>query len=250
MSLSGRTVLITRPLTQGAELAEMLHQEGATPLLFPLIEIQAKPEALTGLASAANQVDWLIFVSPSAVEAAWPTLENLAPNVRLACIGAASARKLQRLARRPVVFPRAGHDSHSLLSEPEFQAISGQQILIVRGEGGRAELGQTLRARAARVDYAEIYQRLETAPDWTHLDPLLLQQRLDACIVTSGEIAELLFRLAGSARVPALQCLQYCVPHPRIAERLAALGVVRIVTTRADNAAMVADLREWFSRHP
>jgi len=249
-SLSGRTILITRPASQAIELATMLKEEGAHPALFPLIEIAPQAEALARLAADANAADWLVFVSPSAIDCAWPTLAGLASNVRLATIGAASAAKLSAMAKRPVVFAHQGQDSSSLLQEAALQNLEGQRILIVRGEGGRAELSQAFTARGAQVSFAEIYRRLETTPDWSHLDRLLQQHELDACIVTSSEIADRLFRLAGSARVPALQCLQYCVPHPRIAERLAALGAARIVTTRADNAAMIAGLREWFSRHP
>jgi len=72
----------------------------------------------------------------------------------------------------------------------------------------------------------------------------------DAMVITSSEMVEQLFRLAGPARAGTLQCLLYCVPHPRIAQRLQALGASRIVTTRADDEALVAGLREWFCRHP
>jgi uroporphyrinogen-III synthase len=250
MSLSGRHILITRPHQQGVALAKLLSAEGAVPELFALIDVQPCPEALSRLAIQANAADWLIFISPSAVDCAWPALANLSPKVRLACIGASSATKLEQLAQRPVLHAQQGSDSAALLAETAMQSVAGQHIMIVRGVGGRAELSQVLRTRGAQVSFAEIYQRRETRPDWQPIDSLLQQQKLDACIVTSSEIADRLFHLAGSARIPALQCLQYCVPHPRIAEHLAALGAVRIVTTRADNQAMVAGLREWFSRHP
>ncbi|TDR76506.1 uroporphyrinogen-III synthase [Paludibacterium purpuratum] len=250
MSLAGRAILITRPAAQIAELATLLRSEGAEPVDFPIIDIQPDPAALAALPAQAAAADWLIFVSPSAIDLAWPMLAELPALPRLACVGAASAQKLGKLARRPVLYPHAGSDSAALLAEPELQALRDRTVLIVRGADGRAELGDRLSARGAEVGYADIYRRVDAAPDWTHFDRLHAAGRLDGCIVTSGEIAERLFRLAGSGRARTLQCLQYCVPHPRIAERLAALGVARIVTTRADDAAMVAGLKEWFSRHP
>ena len=96
-SLSGRTILITRPASQAIELATMLKEEGAHPALFPLIEIAPQAEALARLAADANAADWLVFVSPSAIDCAWPTLAGLASNVRLATIGAASAAKLSAM---------------------------------------------------------------------------------------------------------------------------------------------------------
>jgi uroporphyrinogen-III synthase len=250
MSLAGRTVLITRPVALCAPLAEMLRAEGALPVTFPVIDIEPLPDALAALPSAADAADWVIFVSPSAIDCAWPVLGQLAPNVRLACVGVGSANRLRAMSQRAVLCPHNGNDSAALLAEDALHDVAGQRILIVGGVGGRAELGETLKARGARIGHAEIYRRVDATLDWSRIDTLLKQEGLDACIVTSSEIAERFFRLAGSARIPALQCLQYCVPHPRIAERLAALGVARIVTTRAGDAALTAGLKEWFSRHP
>lgn len=250
MSLAGRTILITRPAAQAARLAALLQAEGAQPVRFALIEIVPVPDALAALTQAAGSADWLIFVSPSAIDCAWPALAAMPSLPRLACVGAASAGRLSALTGRPVLCPQHGSDSAALLATPELADVATSRILIVRGQGGRQELADTLRTRGARVETAEIYRRIDGTPDWALFDRLVDAQRLDACIVTSGEIAERLFRLAGSARNAALQCLQYCVPHPRIAERLAAQGVARIVTTRADDTAMVAGLKEWFSRHP
>lgn len=250
MSLAGRTILITRPLAQSLELARQLESEGAHPVLFPLIEITPQSAALQTLAATVNQADWLVFVSPSAIDCAWPHLPELAANVRLACIGAASASRLGELSGREVLYAPDVADSDHLLQQAPLQHVAGQRIVIVRGVGGREELPQALASRGADVRLAEIYRRETLTPDWSEFDRLIGSAGLDACIVTSSEIAERLFRLAGSARMAALQCLQYCVPHPRIAQRLVELGVVRIVTTRADNAAMIAGLREWFSRHP
>ncbi|BEV72561.1 uroporphyrinogen-III synthase [Paludibacterium sp. THUN1379] len=250
MSLAGRTVLITRPASQSGALEALLRAEGARPLRFPLIAIEPEPSVLATLAPRAAAADWLIFTSPSAIDLGWPALREMNTTPRLACVGAASAEKLGKLAQRQVIYPQAGSDSASLLALTELQDIRDQFILIVRGANGREELAQALKQRGARVAFADIYRRVDTTPDWALFDRQAAAGKLDACIATTSEIVERLFRLAGSDRARTLQCLQYCVPHPRIAERLAALGVARIVTTRADDAAMVAGLKEWFSRHP
>lgn len=250
MSLTGRTILIARPEAQAAGLESLLQAAGAQALRLPVLAIQPDAQALATLAAQAARADWLFFVSPSAIDLAWPMLAAQPLTARLACVGASSARKLGALAQRAVLYPQEGSDSAALLAEPALGALHGQRCLIVRGVNGSPLLGATLTARGAQVDYADIYQRIDALPDWTTFDRLATAGELDGCIVTSSEIVERLFRLAGRDRVPALQCLQYCVPHPRIAERLAAQGVARIVTTRADDAAMVAGLKEWFSRHP
>ena len=41
----------------------------------------------------------------------------------------------------------------------------------------------------------------------------------------------------------------HIAPHPRIAERLTALGVMRVKTTGAGDDAVIDALTDWFLRH-
>ncbi|MGC0154077.1 uroporphyrinogen-III synthase [Chromobacterium vaccinii] len=242
-----KRILAARPLAQCVDLLDRLRAEGWRAEHLPLMEIAPQAGALDALPALAAAADALFWVSPSAIDISWPVLAGAdLAGKRLACVGAASADKLARLAGRPVLHPASGSDSEALLALPELADVSGQRWLIVRGLGGRALLADTLAARGALVGVAEVYRRLDGAPDWTAFDA----SPPDAVIVSSSEMVEQLFRLAGPRRTGALQCLLYCVPHPRIAERLAALGAARVVTTRADDASLVAGLKEWFRRHP
>lgn len=251
MSLDGRHILLTRPRPQQAALAQALRNLGAEPVDFAILEIAPMPLALTQLAEQARQADWLIFVSPSAIDIAWPVLATGLRRTaqRLATIGHASGQRLAQSSGLPVLYPRQAQDSTALLAESALQTVAGQNILIIKGCGGRQELADTLSRRGGIVQCAAVYQRTVATPDWSLFDQLATQGQLDGCIVTSADIARKLFQLAGRARGSALQCLQYCVPHPRIADQLMALGATRIVTTRADDHAMVLGLKEWFSRH-
>ncbi len=246
MSLAGRTVLVTRPAGQCARLLGLLTDEHARPVHFPVLELLPDPDALGALPARAAQADWLVFVSPGAIDLAWTVLAGQPLTAQLACVGASSATRLAALSGRKVLYPTEGSDSDALLSLPEFQSMAGRHVLIVRGRDGRPTLAETLAGRGATVSCADIYQRIDAAPDWSRFD----SDHPDAVILTSSDMVERLFYLAGPARAGQLQCLLYCVPHPRIAERLARHGVTRIVTTRADDASLVAGLREWFSSHP
>ncbi|ERE00052.1 uroporphyrinogen-III synthase [Pseudogulbenkiania ferrooxidans] len=240
-------ILAARPLAQCAGLLGKLRAEGWQAEHLPLMEIEPLPAALAALSRQAAQADALFWVSPSAIDIGWPALADLnLSGKRLACVGAASAKRLAELSGQPVLHPAAGSDSEALLALPELADASGQRWLIIRGQGGRALLADTLAARGAEMDVAEVYRRVDGAPDWAAFDAA----PPDAIVITSGEMVEQLFRLAGPRRTGTLQCLLYCVPHPRIAERLDAFGATRIVTTRADDAALVAGLKEWFRRHP
>ncbi|NHR03818.1 uroporphyrinogen-III synthase [Chromobacterium haemolyticum] len=240
-------VLVARPQAQSAELLRLLVAAGFDAGHLPLMEITSEPDALAALPGQAATADCLIFVSPSAIDQAWPALRTLdLAAKRLVCVGRASAAKLAALSGRTALHPAEGSDSEALLALPELADMRGQRVLIVRGVGGRPLLAQSLAARGAAVEFAEIYRRLDGAPDWAAFD----RAPPDAVIVTSGEIVEQLFRLAGPSRIRTLQCLLYCVPHPRVADRLAAQGATRIMTTRAEDSALVAGLKKWFCRHP
>lgn len=251
MSLKGRTVLVTRPFGQAAGLIDKLAAAGAEPLPFAPLLIEPKASALAALSQQLAAADWVIPVSPSAIDLAADALKNAElSRLKFACVGASSAAKLQTLTGREVLHPDGEQaDSAALLACPQLATLTGQRVLIIRGENGRAELAEGLAARGAQVSYAELYQRRDAVLDWARFDALIARGQRVAAVVSSGEIAERLFQLAGPARAKSLQSLLYGVPHPRIAERLRALGAQRIVTTPADDAALVAGLQTWFSHH-
>ena len=240
-------VLVTRPLAQSARLLHLLADAGFETKHLPLMRIAPKPSALAELPRQAKLADCLIFVSPSAIDQAWPALHaHDLTTKQLICVGRSSADKLAALSGRSVLCPTNGSDSEALLALPELADMRGQRVLIVRGEGGRPFLASSLMARNAKVEFAEIYKRLDGSPDWAAFDRALP----DAIIVTASAIVEQLFRLAGPTRIRALRCLLYCVPHQRIAKRLAAHGATRIIITLPEDRALVSGILEWFYRPP
>ena len=145
-----------------------------------------------------------------------------------------------------VCYPANGDDSEALLALPELQqalATPAPRVLILRGEGGRELLAETLRERGVTVDYLELYRRV--LPDYP--PAALLQrvrgERLNALLVSSAQGLEHLQQLAGAdwaelARLPLL------VPSPRVAELARAAGALHPIDCRgASAAAVLAALR-------
>jgi uroporphyrinogen-III synthase len=85
-------------------------------------------------------------------------------------------------------------DSESLLTSPNLKEMQGRRVLIIRGNGGRALLSDTLTKRGAIVDYAEVYQRRCPNVDGTSLLEIWLQE-VDVVIVTSNAIIDNLLHL-------------------------------------------------------
>ena len=232
------TLLLVRPAAQAAQQAQRLAAAGIVALPFCVEDTVADDAALAALPQQAAAADWLVFVSPSCIDLAWPQLAGLPLAANLACVGRASADKLAALSGRAVLHPPHGNDSDALLALPPLQQLSGKTVLIVRGDGGRPQLGETLARRGARVVYAEVYRRVPVEADWTLFDRLAATSP-PALLITSSHSAALLFRQAGATRHSALLGCRFIALHPRIAATLQQLGVTRPLLA-ADETALHA----------
>ncbi len=173
--LRGRAVLVTRAREQAAPLMDAIREAGGEPLLLPALEI-VPVAAAPGRADDPDphrhpHPDLVVFVSPNAVRQGARYLAL--PGSRTAAIGPATAEAMRRAGRTPDLVPVGGYDSESLLAEPSLAAMAGRQVLIVRGKGGRELLADTLRARGAAVDYAEVYERRLPVPRGEEMTALL-----------------------------------------------------------------------------
>ncbi|MBE9608342.1 uroporphyrinogen-III synthase [Chitinilyticum piscinae] len=249
MNLAGRRIWVTRPAGQAAGLVGLLTARGANVFALPLLEIGPPDDPLplqTALADLAAY-DLAIAVSPSAVAAMLAALPGAWPaTLALAVVGPGSLRAAHAADIRNLVYPQDQFDSEGLLAIPRMQSVAGQRILLLRGNGGRELLPDTLRARGAWVDVVQAYSR--AAPALAASELLAeLERGCAAMIVTSSEAAQHLFRLGGEAARQSLQSVLYCVPHPRIAEALAAEGARHILQSATGDAAMTDRLCHHFS---
>ncbi len=193
-NLHGLGVLITRPRHQAQPLFDAIVYNGGKPVLFPTIEIASpsQPDLCKTQLQKAAEYDDLIFVSPNAVRFAIAAISI--HHQRIFAIGGATANILQQHHIQHHLPAGEKADSESLLSSPLLGEMQGRRVLIIRGNGGRPLLGDTLIKRGAVVDYAEVYQR--RCPDVDAAS--LLQkwpQQIDAVIVTSNAIIDNLLHL-------------------------------------------------------
>jgi uroporphyrinogen-III synthase len=101
--LAGRTVVVTRPQEQAAELVRQLEQRGATVIVAPAIEIVSiRTAALTSALRdlADGLFDWVTITSPRTVDV---FREHMAPRdvrARVAAIGDGTAEAFRQWTRR------------------------------------------------------------------------------------------------------------------------------------------------------
>lgn len=250
-SLAGLRVVVSRPARQAAGRMARFADAGAEVVSLPMIEIKPAND-LAPLAQAAAVLagyQWVVFVSPSAVDQAMPVLlaaSNWPDRTQAAVVGKGSAAAFRRWVAIDPLCPTDGQDSEALLRQPLLQQMHGQRVLILRGNGGRELLADTLRARGAEVDVVCAYQRVR--PD---VDPApLLERRLTALIVTSGQVLDNLLALVGESGRLSLQSnplLHIFAIHPRIADHARQLGFSQVRVAGPDDQALLLELVEWFA---
>lgn len=248
--LAGAGVLITRPAHQNAELARRVEQAGGVALCFPGISIAAPedPDRVAATLKDIDRFDIAVFVSPNAVEALAALLpRGLVPGPRLAAVGRGSARALERhFGRGPDICPEGRYDSEALLELPALREVAGLKVLLVRGNGGRELIAETLRERGAEVAYAEVYRR--AGPKWAprELSALLHAGRVDIATATSGEALGNIVQRLGAEAGHLLE-LPLVVVTERMrgpARRLGFCGPI-LVSARASDEAVMETVMSW-----
>jgi uroporphyrinogen-III synthase len=249
--LSGKHVVITRPLGQADKLKALVEAQGGEAMLFPLIAIMALDdysifdEILAGL----GQYDWIIFISSNAVQNGMPRLlkvfKEIPQHLQFAAIGPVTAVELREFGVRQVLIPEGRFDSESMLALPQMQAMSGKRCMIVRGVGGRDVLAKTLTSRGAHVTFAECYQRVNPQSDAGVLHTLWQNKQLDALVITSSEAMRHLLELANdrTQEVSWLKKTAICVNHARIAEEAGSNLDVHVAEAPGDEAMLQCLIR-------
>ena len=249
--LAGVGVIVTRPARQAAGLTRQLAALGATPIIFPAIVIlpPADRAPLDAVHAALDHYDIAIFVSANAVEYGAPAPEIWPAKLLALAPGPGTAAALAAIGIAETRIPATTFDSAGLLALPELRDVAGIRVVIFRGDGGRADLGDTLRERGATVTYVECYRRAAPATGAAGLGDVLREGRAHALTLTSSEGLDNLCALLAAEDLERLRCVPAFVPHPRIAEHARTLGFVPVETGGAD-AGLIAGLLEWFGRHP
>lgn len=246
--LAQRGIVVTRPVEQADAFARRLREMGAHAIVFPTIAIRPPLDSgpLRRALTHLDTYDYAVFVSANAVEQSlrngphWPsTLRAVAP-------GPGTAAALAQRGVREVIVPQQSYDSEGLLALPELGEVTGKRFLIFRGDGGRELLGDTLRARGARVDYVTAYRRAKPEGDAQVLLDAWCERRIDALTVTSSEGLDNLWALLGDSGQERLRGTPTFAPHARIGTRAQSLGLREIIVTAAGDTGLLAGLTDYF----
>lgn len=247
--LQGLRLWVTRPREQADGLIATLSAEGAEVLALPLLEIvpPRDPAPLEAALARLDNYDMAVFVSPSALDAVLSRLPAGWPEtIPAAVMGPGSAQRARQQGLAKIIAPSSQFDSDGLLQLAEMQQLSGQRIVLFRGDGGRETLPETLRARGAELTIICAYHRQPPAFDADYL-LTQLSAGCDGMIVSSSEAVHYLFDVGGGAARQELQSVLYFAPHPRIVAALNHAGAVHVALTAVGDTGITETILNHFS---
>ena len=243
------SVLIARPEKKGRALAERLNKVNINATVCSLFRYQIvdnTPLCKSLLTSIGNKK--LVFVSVAAIEFAHEIVSaEFWCYDHVFAIGQATQTKLRSLGIK-ALSPEQ-QDSEGLLQIKELEQISGDNILIVRGDAGRELLFDTLQRRGAHVSYAQSYQRVWQTPSSSMVKEWY-QEGINCIVVTSVAILENMLNLliSGNDLSSDNHWQKSCcwvVASERIANRAKSLGLTHIINAHsADNQRLLDTIIE------
>lgn len=160
------SILVTRPSPAGEELVSRLRTLGQVARVFRSSSFHRRELAtLASRLSALTENDLVFALSQHAVtfadaelqqqEKSWPSLPQYF------AIGRTTALALHTVSGFNIHYPLDREISEVLLQLPELQNIAGKRALILRGNGGRELIGETLTARGADVDFVNVINAVQ-----------------------------------------------------------------------------------------
>jgi len=250
---SGPLVLITRPGPLAAEWVAQLSATGVRAAALPLIDIApvASTPSLHAMWQGLAPGALVMFVSPNAVvqwfqgldqPLAWPA------GVLAGATGPGTVAALQShgVALDQIVAPAADapqFDSEALWARLQHQDWRGRPVWIVRGDGGRDWMAQTLTQAGAQVSFLQAYRRLPA--QWTDEQQAWARQAV-------AQAPDVRWHLSSSESLEALSQLLPDLPratsiawatHPRIAHTARSFGFGRVLEIRPGWPAVLAALQ-------
>jgi len=247
--LSDKTILITRPIGREVHLRRIIEQAGGQVIHYPVFSINPPPpleiEQLIHLRDQLFRFDMAIFISPTAVEKSLFYFPVLPEHLVIVSIGSKTSQSLLQ-HHIHVDLEAPDHNSESLLQMAEFQMpkIQAKRILIFRGTGGRALLGDTLIRRGAQIHYIETYSR--ALPSDLPLSENQITS-LNAITISSNEGLDNLITLMEDPSL--LIDIPLIVPAKRTATLARQHGFKTVITAKnATDDAMLSALNHYFSK--
>lgn len=175
-------ILNTRPAPQNRSFTALLEQQGWISIECPALEIEYLHPAPVMLPALIHQ---MIFTSHHAVYGFFERFHTLLP-ATIHAIGTATAKTLASYGMHHCIVPTE-QTSEGLLKAPSLQDVTHQNIVLVKGVGGRDLIESTLIQRGAHVDCLDVYRRKVPDALKASIETLWKNDGVDIVLYTSEE---------------------------------------------------------------
>jgi len=240
--LAGIGILVTRPARQAAGLVSQLAALGATPIVFPAIVIlpPSDPAPLAKAHADLDRYDAAIFVSSNAAEYGVPSPSRWPASVTAYATGPGTAAALMAAGLADARIPQTTFDSEGLLALPALARVRKRRVMVVGAPGGRDLLPRELRARGARIEFINVYERARPRLDRRHLRALEAAPTPLISLFSSADALTNLHAVLSPPLFAHLAANDCVVSSARIAEVAHTLGFARVhAAASAEPAALL-----------
>jgi uroporphyrinogen-III synthase len=255
MSLSDRTILVTRPKDAAAEMVREIERRGGAAVVIPMITITPPAswkdcdDAIAGI----RQYDAIVFASVNAVEsfAGRARVLGVDPGsfegIATMAVGEKTAEAIRKIGLTVALVPETS--SGASLAAAMGLSCAGKRVLVPRGSLAREDLVSGLRETGAHVDAVTVYatetpQGLSAAS----IARRVLAGEFDIVTFASPSAAVHFANLFSPAELHELpECAKIAAIGPSTADAVRALGLsIDVVAREATAANLVQCIDEYY----
>jgi uroporphyrinogen III methyltransferase / synthase len=200
--LFGVRVLVTRAREQATELADLLANLGADPVIAPTIKVLPVEAA-----AAVDRFDWIVFTSANAVDALMHALGEAGGDVRslkgplLCAVGSATADQLARYGIKVDLVPSEYRAEALVAALAARGSLDKVRVLLPRADIGREVVADNLRKGGAAVTEVVAYRTVladSASDDGPDVYRMLLDGELQVVTFTSASAVKNFVQIYGA----------------------------------------------------
>jgi uroporphyrinogen-III synthase len=180
--LNNVTVLIPRPIEQSNEFADKLEKLGATPVIFPLIELKPINQDQLKTIFSKNEFDWIIFTSGIAVKCFFEIIHYTKVKAKIAAVGSQTKAAIEELGLKVDFIPSAA-TAQKLAKE--IPVTKNEKILIPRSKISNDTIIDILKQKEAKITVIDIYDNTPVAYTKEEIEEVL-NTPINVITFTSG----------------------------------------------------------------
>jgi len=182
MSLAGKTIVVTRDVSQAKPFVSLLEKQGALVILFPTIKLEdsENTELIRDSVKNISKYHWIIFTSAIAIRFYMKHIDsNKLEKLKIACVGNKTAEELSLYNLNADLIPKI-FTSENLLKEMKNLDLKDKKVFIPCSSLSNDFLKNGLEKEGAIVEQVVVYKNEPyDNPDKLELQNLIANNKID-----------------------------------------------------------------------